>query len=190
MLEKVLDYDFDKPWSRIGNHIFLFTIVFCGKVYRGIQYYDPTETKRVNGVLKYVPAKREFYYSFEDFYKAMKDIDNLGIFKEKRSWLEPFNYEKYFEDTGPTTDWLMDYHHDIGVPFVKISNKNIVYNPRLMDYHFYREVDAVSAFQEISMFISGVLGGQSPKLVQLSDKDLIAKRGFDKWSFRKMGEVK
>jgi hypothetical protein len=42
------------------------------------------------------------------------------------------------------------------------------------------------AFQEIQMFISGVLGIDENPTVEVSDKDKIISRGFDyKWSFRK-----
>ena len=56
---------------------------------------------------------------------------------------------------------------------------------RLKDYEFYQRVDAWSAMQEISMWVSGVLPSSARPMVQIADKDKIAKHGFDKWSFRK-----
>lgn len=56
----------------------------------------------------------------------------------------------------------------------------------LSRYGFYKALDPYSAMQELSMFIGGVLGNVEPNTVQITDeKTLVAKHGFDKWSFRK-----
>jgi hypothetical protein len=66
----------------------------------------------------------------------------------------------------------------------------IVVNPCLKDYHFQRIMDAYGTFQEIFMYQSGVLAGPERPMVQLSDKTLISKHGFDvKTSFRKAKET-
>ena len=59
---------------------------------------------------------------------------------------------------------------------------------KLSDIEFQKIVDPFTSFQELSMFISGVMGGKSPPIIQLKDEDLIGKHGFDKWSFRKMSD--
>ena len=47
------------------------------------------------------------------------------------------------------------------------------------------------AFQEIEMYISGVLGINNKPTVEISDKNKIVGRGFDlKYSFRKDPEKK
>ena len=50
---------------------------------------------------------------------------------------------------------------------------------------FYKVIDAFTAFQEISMFIGGVLGIGEKEIVEIEDKYKIGQHGFDKWSFRK-----
>ena len=47
--------------------------------------------------------------------------------------------------------------------------------------------NSYSAFQDIYMYISGVLGNTEKNMVQISDKDMLYKRGFNKWSFKKEG---
>jgi hypothetical protein len=37
----------------------------------------------------------------------------------------------------------------------------------------------------ISALGGGVMGGKSPSMIEVADKDRIAKHGFDKFSFRK-----
>jgi hypothetical protein len=62
----------------------------------------------------------------------------------------------------------------------------LVLNPKLKDFRFMRVKDPQTAFQDIFMFISGVLGVSEPVMVELSDKELAKKKGHDgKYSFRK-----
>ena len=49
---------------------------------------------------------------------------------------------------------------------------------------FYKVFDSYQAFQELSMWV-GNMPTPDHKMYQLSDKELITKHGFDKWSFRK-----
>ena len=56
----------------------------------------------------------------------------------------------------------------------------------LKDVDFVKVMDPVRAFQEISMWIGGVLPRPGPPMVQITDPEVrLAKRGFDRWSFRK-----
>ena len=61
----------------------------------------------------------------------------------------------------------------------------IITNPSLMGRGFQKFKDGVSAFQEISAFISGTLNTANQMKHVASDQELIAAHGFDKHSFRK-----
>jgi len=61
----------------------------------------------------------------------------------------------------------------------------LVLNPCLKALDFQTVIDPYTAFQEIMMYISGVLGTPSNPMVAVSEKTKVAKHGFDKWSFRK-----
>ena len=65
------------------------------------------------------------------------------------------------------------------------TEPNLILNPKLSDWRFQNVMDAYTTFQEIDMFVSGVLGQTANPMVAISDNDRIAKHGFDKWSFRK-----
>lgn len=63
-------------------------------------------------------------------------------------------------------------------------------NPVLKDCEFHKVIDAFTAFQEIQMFVSGVLGKTEKETVKISDNNKIVEHGFDpKWSFRKPSKV-
>lgn len=87
---------------------------------------------------------------------------------------------------------LLDLHHKFEVPYFMYSDsdKNIVFNPNLKKQSFYKIYDTFTAYQEIDMFLSGILGGQSPKIIELDDLMRKAKHGFDKWSFKKHPQKK
>lgn len=64
--------------------------------------------------------------------------------------------------------------------------------PTLKNIEFFRAIDPVTIFQEISMWIGGVIGSHAPKPVEITDNRIkIEKHGFDnKTSFRRAGKGK
>lgn len=56
----------------------------------------------------------------------------------------------------------------------------------LKDYDFPRAMDPYTLFQELSMFVGGVLPRNPNPMVEITDDNVkVSKHGFDKWSFRK-----
>lgn len=56
----------------------------------------------------------------------------------------------------------------------------------LKEYDFPRAMDPYALFQELSMFVGGVLPRNPNPMVEITDDRIkVAKHGFDKWSFRK-----
>jgi hypothetical protein len=154
-----------------------FLIVFCGKVYPVYQHeYRLKNPKYADSAMK-----TRLVYDKKEMYRLWQLGYSPGYWADK-----VYNFINKQYDEKKTAE----FQHTIGIPYLMITSKSVVYNPILKDYNFYRVYDSYAAFQEISMFISGVLGGQSPPMVQLTDKDLIAKRGFNELSFRKQKETK
>lgn len=55
----------------------------------------------------------------------------------------------------------------------------LVRNPRLKDVRLGSLLDSYALFQEVSMFIGGVMPGQQSPMVQVSDRTQVLKKGFD-----------
>ena len=56
----------------------------------------------------------------------------------------------------------------------------------MKNYRFVQIKDPPTAFQDIFMYIAGVIGITEPVTVKISDKELAKKKGHDgKYSFRK-----
>jgi len=64
------------------------------------------------------------------------------------------------------------------------AERKIEYNACLKEYEFYRMVDTYTAFQEVAMFWGGLAQPNRPT-PEVTDKDMVTAKGFNKWSFRK-----
>jgi hypothetical protein len=152
----------------------------------------------------YASTITEFIYTFDTFERAVTKYSKIdlthnissGIFDGSRSKPMPMNkrFKSLFDKQGAESDAAMLLHFELDSPIIVIDydllytyvKKISVYkNTKLRDIEFYKVVNTFRAFQDLSMFIGGVMGGKSPVMVEVSDKDRIAKHGFDKFSFRK-----
>lgn len=172
-------------------------VFFCGKMYPAIKLEYPKKSKKKTpgwGTYSY-KTTTEYFYDFEAvdaiMAKYASKTDKAEWRKEKRyirSWEKYYFHSKsmkeYMERKGITHDEVMNYHYETGIPVFSLDEQVLTDNPCLQDLNFYRVFDFSATFQELSMFISGVLGGQSPKLVEISNADKIHKAGFNKNSFR------
>jgi hypothetical protein len=122
------------------------------------------------------PESRErsrFYYS-KDFTKKKIDIACESFYnKNKLEYL-------FFDHKAPI--------FIIEEPDRQYRNKNRYYklitNPNMRDYKFFKQKDTFSAYQEISMYISGILGLNDQDIVHISDRDMKDQKGFYEYSFK------
>jgi hypothetical protein len=65
----------------------------------------------------------------------------------------------------------------------------LVRNPRLSDVRLGSVIDAFTLFQEVSLFIGGVMPGRTAPVLTISDKVQVIKKGFDPiYGFRRRPE--
>lgn len=82
-------------------------------------------------------------------------------------------------------DGYEQIHHDMDCPVIKIDGKRYVKNPLLRKMGFARCYDPFTTYQKLEMFISGVLGGNTPNMIEIDDVCRLECHGFDaKISFR------
>ncbi len=171
-------------------NIIKFAVGFCGNIYPCVKILF-----------------REFNTSFDHESFFFYDLDALIEFlKDRRMGLDR-NRERY---------WRTDYsvHSEMGLKLFFDKNNwrsleakfrehncpvfsygtgmestyrtSFILNPNLKTYRFAKIKDPATAFQDIYMFISGVLGVPSRPLVEISDKNKAKKHGHDgEFSFRK-----
>lgn len=122
---------------------------------------------------------RDIHVEDHGYYRSHRDNNRAGLIRSERGREE---YFKPYED-----DRLFVRHK---CPVILRHRDAFILNPRLAEWQFQKVKNPQQAFQEIYMYISGVLGTSGREMVEISDKDRIHKHGFDKWSFRKMPEAR
>lgn len=140
-------------------------------------------------------------YSFDIIKHTFYDIEHLNKIDSN----DYFNYgtkKEYINSIANTFDEIknsidtINLHHKTKSPILLIGGEslqdetNVIVNPCLKTYNFQKIKDPYTAFQDISMFISGVLGNNEINVVNISDKDLRDSKGFDNMSFKKLPEIK
>src|SRR5208283_3990318 len=127
--------------------------------------------------------------TIKDFVEPKAYKSNL---EDNIRYIQEYNALQIFRDlNAPAFIYDSDYDRKIINNYsYNHRNPKFFVNPLLKDYEFYKVFDTYQAFQEIQMFIGGVLGNKEKEIIEVADKYKIAKHGFDKFSFRKDKEVK
>lgn len=152
-----------------------YVIGFCGELYPlvHIEKYDTRTYKN----------EEHFFYTEKEYneFFGIKKVQKHWYRKPMSYFFDPVNWKKckkYFVDYKCPV-FILKKTNGYG------SRADIILNPPLKDYKFVTQKDPYTTFQEIYMFMSGVIGSTGPHLVEISDKIRAQKHGFDKWSFRK-----
>lgn len=132
-------------------------------------YYDFDEAKNVLEGMKVKIAATHGYFHFislqdiENFFNNAKANGQLKqLFREKQ--VAYFHVDRYRETS------------------------RIQYYCVLKKHEFYRVFSVTEAYQQVEMFITNVLAPRdNPYEEPISDKLHAQKKGFDEWSFRKVG---
>jgi hypothetical protein len=116
-------------------------------------------------------------------YKYSECVTNrLGIEKHLKSSLNLNLNDAHFKHDSPSLLTL------IGSYGTGSYGTRSYKNPILKDIEFFKVKDTFTAFTELSQYISGVMGGRTPKMLEIDDIYRIEAHGFDnKTSFRQMG---
>jgi hypothetical protein len=163
-------------------------VIFCGKMYFGFKVED------------------KWYWNFESFDKTMMSLKDKEIVNyynsksyrfDKKTRREKFRdaFDKAIKTSTENSKVWENINIENNSPIVLVEHityrarttlslTTFVKNPCLKDYNFASAVDPYTAFQEISMYFTNILGIPENTMVEISDKDKIAERGFNEKSFR------
>lgn len=156
------------------------SVFFCGKRYNGIRLYDSSLEEEGQGKpdiwcwteeqfhRHFVPPKHRAY----QYYHTRHAETPADFFNDKI--------------TDKELQFLINNGITIAINDNPFSNIWRIDTAELKDYGFARAVNPFTAYQEISMWVGGVIPRQPANSVTISDEARIAKHGFDvKTSFRK-----
>jgi len=158
-----------------------FYVGFCGRVYAGLRLQ-----------YGYKSFDRTFYTA-DDLERYVYRIADPHL---RRTEVAAWEQSHYYWRTGrkmtsvdAANEFFDSYEEtnmffELGTPVFLVTYKEITVNPNLGEIEFYKMYPPHQAFQEIDMYLSGVLGNAHPPMVQISDENMRDKKGFDEWSFK------
>jgi len=162
-----------------------FIIGFCGKLYTGWKLYrENDKNPRFFGELD--DFITDMTYDEEVIKKHVKSNGwNTNLFDDIAMIKSYKPIEIFRSLNSPVFIYDSDYYKRDKKTHSVQGYSAFIINPILSDYEFYTVFDTFRAFQEIQMFLGGVLGTNEKQIVEVADKYKITQHGFDKWSFRK-----
>lgn len=171
-----------------------FKIAFCGLIYSGIEVSAASNRRAYD-------TEVSFHYDAESYVNRLLEIGAAIADDKRRKYMRRlYHYssctnaediKNYFSRQGEKSKF--DFFADASLPLLACYSRawnrgelEIEKNPRLSDVCFYKVVDAFSAYQELSMFTSGVMSKAENNVVVISDDIKKIQKGFDDYSFKKL----
>ncbi|MCX9024658.1 MAG: hypothetical protein OIN85_01015 [Candidatus Methanoperedens sp.] len=161
---------------------------FCGNFY-------PVVTVTVDSCDNPTGKIKPLYFYDADSFSEFAAKENI-FRQEARYWYSPrwdshnLKYEqgvKNFFAAASELKKCEEIFHAFKVPtFVLGDDEKLILNPCLKSFGFMKVKDPQTAFQDVYMFLSGVIGAPPPPKEKMSDKVLAAAKGHDgEYSFKK-----
>lgn len=160
-----------QAWNETRSYVSIGLLGFCGVLYRFV-----LEDRKKPCEYRIIP---------ETFHVMHLDKSTMPP-----EWESKYRYWKtgntLFQDfEAPLIRENIDLFVMLNAPVFVAYDNLVEVNPNLKNLGFQKIKDGVTAFQEISAFISGTLNTANQMKHKATDQELIQAHGFDKHSFRK-----
>ena len=204
-IDRLEDLRDTMPYARRNPDMERFVIGFCGKTYPGYKFYwhgmagdKHTRLERVlyhpddfKALFKYKVVQKAFPKFFEKPKGRLRRWSSR-MFAHMRyedvvqSYEANFGSDKFFDLFIETNSPIWIYHPatDERCRHPRRKGTFIKINDRLAGYDFVRIQDPYTAYQELSMFVGGVLRRAEPIMASVSDASMLKKKGFHEYSFK------
>lgn len=198
-LEAVANEVFQKlknaaPYNFYIDKKFIFSpmmVVFCGKLYPGVHVRNHTQNTPT-------PIDDGCFFDYQSLQSHLEKFgcDTSEIKEEGFRWYGKQFKEKnknpietFFNKSGDDIFSSQLIEHKIVTAVVTYSynsqGEHFTINLPLNEVQFFRKFDAWQAYQELSMYIGGVIAPESKPMTVIADKYKVIEHGFDNMSFRK-----
>jgi hypothetical protein len=173
------------------------SIYIAGIHYGGVKVQERTSKAKVevfwdyNKFVRWVQS-HDKSISAPNRYKWQKNTKEMDAFPNLHAFMTPQpataeQLEWLIKNRVVTAVWCnhtVEYYYRRNPVMWHCNSANKSWT--LGEYDFQRAIDPYTVFQEISMFVGGVLPRNPNPMVEITDQKVKAeKHGFDKWSFRK-----
>jgi len=173
---------------RGGSKTYAETEIWYGLVLFAGKMYPYARVIRQNLQVGLPPVPDVFVYDLNDLHQYAEEHKKTLQLTSRWSWgYNRPTIASFFELKG--SDRYLETALTEKLVIVYSLGGTTRVNGRLADIEFYRVMPTWQAFQELSMFLGNIAAPNNPMVV-ISDQSMIAKHGFDKWSFRKQKEQK
>jgi hypothetical protein len=174
---------------RDSINLHMFYLGFCGEIYTGVKVGKCiagfTSTELHYGDFKKI---KQLYERMEKpFSYKPSQYNGLETYAVKRlaECFESSNINKlkklFLKYKVPVFIVLTNFNDDEKY----IHGQQIILNPELERYEFYKIKDIYTTYQDISMYIGNDLAEDRNNAWPIEDKLKVQSHGFDKYSFRK-----
>ena len=169
------------------EYIFYSGIIgFCGKLYP----YIKVKISYIGAHFQPITDIKCFYNNKElsQLLSSIGYSSKKNRYRRYKDWAELNGLESFFKT--PQWNKVDHLYRKYNCPIFKIhditaTKRKITLNPTLKDYEFYKVKDAFTAFQEIHMYLSGVLGVNDKIITDIPDEYKLYEKGFDDRSFKR-----
>ena len=179
---------------------------FCGKAYAFFQFVD-SYWYALNRIDRIVDPNVVGAFTLEGVVEKVEQTirraatnSQKAINEFHREFAEPSYYKGYKVRKPSKKDRIAgmiqevdnvsiphQVFHSLGVPIFLLNKVRLITNPCLIDTDFHKVVPHIQAFQEIAMYLGGVLGQRDEAPITVGDDETIARqKGFDDQSFRQI----
>ena len=150
-----LDVDTKKQKKYVERNFFI--VGFCGKLYLGWKFYysEDNISKKIDGFK--TDLKSDIVYGYENAKNYLKD----------NYWRSNIDEDVNYVINYDPINMFRKLHAPIFVYDTHGRKNKLIVNAILKDYEFYKIFDSFQAFQEIQMFIGGVLGNKERDIIEL-----------------------
>jgi len=172
-------------------------IGFCGKIYPAIFNLNNEYFFTYDSFFKHL--SENFPKRIEDFLTGKRNgyFWNKNLVKNNEKSTKEFfdnvvsNVEIFQKLKTPVFSFGYVIPKENGYYKNDVTEYELTLNPMLRELGFQSKVDPFTAYQEISMFLGGVIGQPEKDTIDISDKDMLYKKGFDMFSFKRApGKIK
>lgn len=176
---------------------------FCGKIYSSlvVHYWEKGADETEENI------KEEAFLSQIDLDRFLERMEYQGMVQNRygpyrddlKECFKSLEYARSFTEKNfmglfsilnvPCFSIGYTHHKEkvFGYVFKKYVANDIVYvvaNPCLKEFGFQRIMSPYECYQELMMYLGGVLKRPEKEMVGISDKVKLRQQGFDEWSFK------
>jgi hypothetical protein len=164
---------------------------FCGLIYPYIRI-KTWDTNPYLTSYKLPNVKERNYYDFEEAKNVLEGMEvKISATHGHFRFISLQDIENFFK-RAKVNEQLKQLFREKQVAYFHVDHdietSRIQYYCVLKKHEFYRVFSVTEAYQQVEMFITNVLAPRdNPYEEPISDKLHAQKKGFDEWSFRKVG---